>query len=153
MLKFKRITAADYKLFDGMVLRKADADEMRASTGLKDTGAALKLCLQYSTEWTEVCIDMDTGKVICAFGLGRQADNGVPWMLGTNEMLNHKKVIMRYGRKVVADMLAEFPQLNNYVDHRNTTHIRWLKHMGFKFDYDRAVVLNGYRFDYFYMER
>ena len=154
MLKFKRITAADYKMFDGVALRKADVDEMRASTGIQDPGEALRLSLEYSTEWTEVAYEPDTGAIVAVYGLGSVSDLiGTPWMVATNTLLRHKKMLIRYSQITIADMLDQFPYLCNYMDHRNDVHTCWLKRMGFKFDHSRDITINGYQFDYFYMRR
>ena len=69
MIKFKRITFNEVDLLKNMILRKADADEMRAATGFDNTWAALKYAVSNSDEWTEIGYYEETGEVITVFGL------------------------------------------------------------------------------------
>lgn len=153
MIKFKRVQPTDTWFFENMTLRTADINELRASSGLKDPVEALRSSLAYSTDWIEVCYDGETGEFISLFGLGGSGDLGVPWMVGSPRMLQHRQLLMRYSKKVIAEMLEVYPRLCNLVDSRNTVHINWLKHMGFTFTHPGPVQLNGYDFEVFQMER
>ncbi len=164
MIKFKRIRYSDLDLMDrlaGMTLRKADIDEMKAVTGLNNTWAALKSAVRNSTEWTEISYDDETGEIITLFGLGSFRSGavkpclhsvGIPWMVASPNLYKHKKLFMRYSKKIIKEMLDQFPLIANYVDSRNTLHIRWLKHMGFKFTGELQEI-NGVMFKHFYMKR
>lgn len=151
MVKFKRITYSEVDILRNMTLRRADIRELKASTGM-GTWDALKYSVQHSNEWTEIAYDSDTGEVLSVFGLASYQGAGIPWMVGSPSMLKHKNLLMRYSKKVIAEMLEIFPVIANYVDSRNTVHIRWLKHMGFKFN-GFNYELDGVIFKYFYKER
>ena len=157
MLKFKKINYDEVDFLKNMKLRQADIDELRAGTGMNDAWSALKYSVENSTEWTEVCYDEDTNEIITVFGLAKIDDGygepiGVPWMMASPSLNYHRKVLIRYSRKVIKEMLEEFSLLANYVDSRNELHIHWLKFMGFEFN-GRDVIVNGVPFKYFYKRR
>lgn len=157
MLKFKRITYKDIDILRGMTLRKADIDELKTATGFNNPFDSLKYSIAHSTEFTEVCIEKETNEVITIFGLGKTLDHfdnpvGVPWMVASPSLIKYRKVLMRYSKKVVQEMLEQFPLLNNFVDSRNVVHINWLKHMGFKFA-GKDLMIRGVPFKYFFKRR
>lgn len=157
MLKFRRITYKDVDLINNMSLRKADIEELKTATGFKNPIDSLRYSVAHSTEWTEVCQETDTGEIITIFGLGKTLDHfdepvGVPWMVASPSLIRYRKVLMRYSRKVVQEMLEQFPLLNNFVDSRNTVHIHWLKHMGFQFA-GKDLIIRGIPFKYFFKRR
>ena len=58
------------------------------------------------------------------------------WMLGRDEMLtdvHDKWEFLRQSRIHLANLHAMYPVLFNFVDARNTVHLRWLRWMGFTF--------------------
>jgi len=58
---------------------------------------------------------------------------GHPWLLGTDVISRLPIRFVRESLRYVTEWLQEYPILTHIVDGRNTTHIRWLEHMGFKF--------------------
>lgn len=72
------------------------------------------------------------------FGMGGvRPVEGVPglatvWFVGTNEIQNHKREFLLDSRLYVDEVQQDFRVLTNFVDARNTSHIRWLKWLGFK---------------------
>lgn len=160
MLKFRRINYNEVEILKNMTLRSADTDELRAATGIKNTWVALKYCVQQSSEWIEIGYHPDTGEIITIFGLSKTLDHfeediiiGVPWMMASPNLIKHKKLLMRYSKKVIGEMLDQFPYLANYVDSRNVVHINWLKRMGFKLPEGMTIKINKVKFQYFYKER
>jgi hypothetical protein len=109
-------------------LRDADKNEITASSGPNHVTAILYSILS-SDAWT-VCLP--DGTPICIYGVGDDTvGGGIPWMIGTDEMIKHRKALIRDARKWIDTKHDEFPVLHNYVDGRNTSHIKWLHHMGF----------------------
>ena len=110
-------------------LRDADKNEITASSGPNHVTAILYSILS-SDAWT-VCLP--DGTPICIYGVGDDTvGGGIPWMVGTDEMVKHRKALIRDAREWIDGQLQyHFPLLHNYVDGRNTTHIKWLHHMGF----------------------
>lgn len=152
MFKFKNITVNDINEFSQFNMRLADIEELRASTGIINPLDALEYAIKFSTEWTEVCFDEDTGEIFTVFGLGKYEDFGIPWAVASPSIIKHQKAFMRYSKLIINKMLDQFPLIQNYVDSRNEVHIRWLKHMGFSFC-GRDLVVRGVRFKYFYKRR
>lgn len=112
-------------------LRQADRDEVWAS-GRKTPERALLVSLGMSSHaWTGL-VD---GKVVCMWGCGPASmlDRvGVPWMLGSDDLLKHQKAFLRRNREYVDAMLLCYTRLVNWVDARNTVSIRWLRWLGFE---------------------
>lgn len=111
-------------------LRDADKNEITASSGPNHETAIVYSILS-SDAWT-VCLP--DGTPICIYGVGDDSRDGmgIPWMIGTNEMIKHRKALIRDARKWIEGKLQDhYLILYNYVDGRNTAHIKWLHHMGF----------------------
>jgi len=58
---------------------------------------------------------------------------GVPWMLGTDRLCRHPRVMLEEGRNWFAALHERWAILQNCVDARNTLHVRWLSKMGCEF--------------------
>lgn len=75
------------------------------------------------------------GELACIFGVvpggTLLAPEGVPWMLGTDEVPRRARVLQRMAPVYVGAMLLEFPRLSNTVHARNTVAVRWLRRLGF----------------------
>ena len=109
-------------------LRDADKNEIIASHGPDIEQAVLHSIM--GSEASTVCLP--DGTPICIFGIGDDMQgNGIPWMIGTDEMIKHRKALIRDARKWINDQLEVYPLLYNYADSRNTVHINWLRHIGF----------------------
>lgn len=112
-------------------LRQADIDEIRAASGL-DPETALRLSRQVSS----LCFTVfGEGKQIAMFGV-RAEDNpsiGRIWMLGSDEIHDHRFGFLRMSKPWVALLQERYPILYNYIDARNSAHIRWLDWLGFTF--------------------
>ena len=94
------------------------------------------------------------GIPVCMFGVasaGLLGGVGRPWMVGTDHLDRHALLFLKRCRKVVAEMVALFPILENYVDSRNVRAIQWLKWLGFKMDEAMPVGVLGIPFIRFEM--
>lgn len=109
-------------------LRDADKNEIIASSGNNIEQAILYSILS-SEAWT-VCLP--DGRIICMYGIGDDTTGyGIPWMIGTDDMIKHRKALIKDARDWVESYLEIYPVLYNYVDSRNKVHIKWLRHIGF----------------------
>jgi hypothetical protein len=75
-------------------------------------------------------------KPIAMFGVVPQNINpkiGVVWLLGSDDMLKHKKQVIKVGRIFVESLLREFVTLMNYVSSDNKKAIKFLKMLGAEF--------------------
>ena len=57
---------------------------------------------------------------------------GVPWLLGSELVLQHRRTFMTETRRMVAHWLTRFDVLRNVVDARYEAAIRWLRWLDFK---------------------
>jgi hypothetical protein len=117
----------------GLWLRPEDEREMMTAASTDDRDKAM---------WELVAeSDVAVGVAECAEGVvalyGLATNNlmgpGVacPWMVATPLIYMHVRELMRYSRWFIDQALRVYPILMNYVDSRNTVHVRWLRHMGF----------------------
>jgi hypothetical protein len=134
-------------------LRAQDLEELRAA-GWSDPHAALTASIERS-RWS--CLALIDGEPAALYGCAEQGTAlvpiGVPWMLGTELVPRHARVLQRYARAYIAAMLADYPRLYNAVHARNTVAVRWLKRLGFQFGPAVAVPPHGELFHPFEMRR
>lgn len=111
-------------------LRRADCAEIWA-TGRYSPREALHMSLRNSRASVAALAD---GVPFAIFGVAPRSalsETGIPWLLGSDDIEQHRRAFLRHGRVFVAAMLDMYPHLENYVDARNTTSIEWLKWLGF----------------------
>lgn len=132
-----KITARRSKLEDAVELsknlREEDIAELAANTG-KAPLTALSQGYVLSTPCYSI-VD-DTDKVLGMFGavpVHKSPGVGLVWMLASPGLLKHRRQFLRESKEWIAKLHQKFPILWNYVDARNTTHIRWLKWIGVNF--------------------
>jgi hypothetical protein len=112
-------------------MRQADINELRAS----GVGEILPR-VQASVDRSVLCrTGTADGEVGCIFGvvpvLTLFDQEGSPWMLGTDLVTRHQRVLMRRCRPYIQDMLRIYPHLVNAVHADNHAALRWLKSVGF----------------------
>jgi hypothetical protein len=118
----------------GPLLREADKSEIAANSGLHPE-EALRQSLDTSSEVHLAC--HPDGTPLSIFGIGPNTSEpsiGIPWMVGTDEMSKYNIPLVRDARKWVDRHLNTYSILTNYVDSRNTVHLKWLRHIGFNID-------------------
>jgi hypothetical protein len=68
------------------------------------------------------------------FGVNNAGNNvGAIWLLATNDLSTAQISFLRQCREVVKVLNTKYKILWNFVDCRNSLHIKWLKWCGFKF--------------------
>ena len=130
-------------------LRSEDIAECRAG-GLTPQQALLN-----GYVWSDECYSAKVnGKTEAMFGVCSQNQLegvGVIWYLGSEETMRHPIAMVRDSQQYINNWFKKYRMLWNVVDSRNTTHINWLKHLGFIFTGD--VMVNGHRFIRFYKNK
>ncbi|TBL60734.1 hypothetical protein [Hafnia alvei] len=133
-------------------VRQADIDEFIAASG-QTPEEVLNLALRVSTRaWAGIA----DGHVINIFGVAPASllgGKGIPWMVGSTHIDQHKRVFLKCSRIVLADMLDLYPHLENYVDQRNHIAKSWLHWLGFKLEEPAPYGVLGYPFHRFHMEK
>lgn len=75
------------------------------------------------------------GQIVCMAGitpLSLIGRTGVPWLLGSELVIRHRRSFMVETRRAVARWLTHFDVLTNIVDARYDAAIRWLGWLGFE---------------------
>ena len=113
------------------LLRDADRREIQAASGLSPVES-----LRQGAEESEIVCSI-VGETVCGmFGVSPSYQNaGYVWLLGSDELVTGraKRQFIRNAGMFLTILHKYFPLLHNYVDKRNTVHIRWLRRMGFTF--------------------
>ena len=126
---FRPASADDvYKLYPK--IREADVEEVKATIGLDIKDGLMVSYLTSDEANTMVASD---GDLVGMFGISHTADPLVagPWMLCTERLPEFSKTFMKLSKQWVIEKNNKNSILMNYVDVRNTTSIKWLKHLGF----------------------
>lgn len=90
--------------------------------------------LSMSFQLSEVCYTCYLGEeLLCVFGVCPQDGFATPWMMGTPAMSKVKRETLTWAAAVMTQLSKKYPLLLNYVWAGNTTHIRWIKWLGFEF--------------------
>ena len=80
---------------------------------------------------------MEDGVPIGMFGVSSSPafeNMGIPWLLGTDAMLNIRRQFVRESEKYLAEAHKLYPRLLNFVHAGNVQSLRWLMWLGFDFD-------------------
>ncbi len=133
-------------------MREADRAEIWASHRSTPLDS-LMLGWKRSTSSVVVCVD---GKPCVMLGLVIHdilTGTGIPWLLGTETALKHKREFFKLSPPVVDEMLETCPRLFNYVHDQNKVSIKWLQWVGFTIDDPEPIGVAGEMFHRFHMEK
>ena len=127
-------------------LRQDDINEI-AALGYKPEQSLLKGFI-----YSDICYSVKyQDKTIGMFG----ATNynlpkgwGSVWFLGSDETIKFPVTFIKEGKKFLAKTFQKYDILVNAVDSRNTSHIKYIKHMGLTIT--KPIMINGYKFLQFY---
>lgn len=132
-------------------LRACDRAEVLAATGRAPDVGTLQRCVDSSVLLWVATVE---SRLVCIFGVGALSvltGLGSPWLLGTDLLDKHSRTLLRMCRRYVAEMLAVFPHLVNFVDARNTRSITWLRWLGFEIQQAEPFGAQGLPFHRFEM--
>lgn len=76
---------------------------------------------------------------------------GVPWLLGTDHAVKHRRVFLKHCTEGIEEMRTVCPNLFNYVHTDNRVSVKWLSHMGFTIDEPVVSGVGGELFHKFHM--
>jgi hypothetical protein len=112
-------------------LRQADKEEILASVGLTPYEA---LMIGYLENVIVFTIVNKNNEPVAIFGINDVGNNvGAIWLLATDKLKDIQYTFLRENKKVIDFLNTKYKILWNFVDCRNSLHIRWLKWCGFKF--------------------
>ena len=114
-------------------LRKEDKEEIKANANIKPIDALIQ---GFHLSEVPVSIFNDKEEIVCMLGCcpTNIHSAAIVWLLASDDL---KKDIplrfLRHSRGVVEIFQKRYPVLYNFIDARNTLHIKWLKWCGFHF--------------------
>jgi hypothetical protein len=127
------------------VLRVDDRNELSAVHAGEDPLMVLLYCMEVS-DWTCAICSEEDGRVLGLCGVSPFLDYGGPWMLASDDLVEHQTTFLRHTKAIVSVMHRNYPVLANIVDARNKAHIKWLLWAGFQLGMDHPVDQNGFTF-------
>lgn len=95
---------------------------------------AIERGLNISQHSSVVMVDDEPCAVLGLVQLDMLTGTGVPWLLGTDHAVKHRRTFLKYSKCGIEQMLSICPQLFNYVHADNEVSVNWLQHMGFTID-------------------
>lgn len=111
------------------VLRCADLAEIHALA--RDETHAIILSIRNSPIAMTWLVN---GAPACIFGVAATSlldRTGRPWLVSSDDVPNYPTKFLRACKRILPELLAMFPHLENYVDGRYALAIRWLQWLGF----------------------
>ncbi len=78
-------------------------------------------------------------------------NRGVAWMLGTDVLVQDKRLFISMTRKLFDDAVKGFDYIENYVSVENKISLRWLESMGFEIE-NEPKMINGVEFRKFFKD-
>lgn len=111
-------------------MRASDVAEVNAYGHTDLTWACERSVGQSVLCWTGL-VDGELAAIIGVAPVSLVSGIGSPWMLGTEVLDAHSRVLVRKTPEYIATMQKAFPHLVNFVHARNATSVRWLRRLGF----------------------
>jgi len=122
-VEYRRPTAADIEDLAAN-LRRQDVAELQA-LGFTNLHHVVHYCV-HESEWSWAA-HVGSG-LACIFGVSPE---GAPWMLGTDLVKTHRRILAREAPRYIRQMLKDHPRLVNRVHAANTVAVTWLRRVGF----------------------
>lgn len=123
-------TTAGHVIDLALDMRQPDQDEVWAAAHFTPWEALVSSIRYTDTPYTGL-VD---GQVLCIFGVGKMSlmsNRGFPWMLSSNLVSKHVRAWARGSKVAFAHMTQGVDSLENCVDARYTSAVRWLSWLGF----------------------
>jgi hypothetical protein len=133
----------------GKHMRLADVEEIFAATGM-DHEDSIMIAQKYADYCMTAKVD---GVPVAMFGVKNTSmllPRGCPWLLATDEMERHPIEVMKASRQYMREVKKHYEYLENYVDTRHETSIRWLQRFGFEVDIALPFGFQNLPFHRFY---
>jgi hypothetical protein len=109
-------------------LRRADREEIIAARG-PDVEATLRAGVAFGGAKAALTPE---GRIIALFGCVPSEFGGVPWLLASDLIDQHRKELVRLSARYIGLWLQRHGLLVNFVDARNGASVAWLRRLGFE---------------------
>lgn len=135
--------------------RAVDVEEVRAMSGRKVEEVVDEGWRESELCWIGVCDDGDPFAIFGARRISLLSDEGTPWLLATDRVKEPKvkRIFIEQSVPHIQEMLKRFDYLENFVDARNTTSIKWLKMCGFTIEAPEPAGVLRMPFHRFWLRR
>jgi hypothetical protein len=132
MDKYLTPTTVDDITYIAPRLRTADHQECLAATGREPLGVLME-SLEIGAK--TLTMRSPTGQRVGLLGVVQSPipEAGAIWLCATDDIYQWQMTFLRQSKLVLPKLQANYLALYNYVDARNTVHLKWLKWMGFTF--------------------
>ncbi len=147
-LKIRKSIQADI-LPIAVNMREDDVKEVWDSN-LYSPYKALRKGYTKGNSWTIIVNGVPIGMIGVARGT-LLSDRGIPWLLGTDALVDDRKLFLRVSRVILKKMGEGYKMLENYVSVENKASFCWLRHLGFKIG-EEVKSVTGVIFKRFYKE-
>lgn len=138
--------------FIAVNMRQADVDEVWASHRHLPYEALMRgWDLSHSS--VVVTVDGDPCVMIGLVIRDILSGSGIPWLLGTEGAVKHKRHFLTQVPAVIDEMLSICPRLFNYVHAENRVSVNWLRRIGFTIDDPEPHGVAHELFHRFHLER
>ena len=131
MIKYETIPATKEHVIElAPHTREGDREELWSSLRMEPEEGLIR-ALEGSFDAEAVMAD---GKLMCVYGVSQtsiMSDVGFPWLITHRDIKKHLRPLMAGTKKHLDKLRKSFDILENHVDARNTSEIRWMKWMGF----------------------
>ena len=142
----------EYELIKRMPFRYEDVREICTANGapIESPELAAELiaddCMKYP--YTFLCRCNGIPFAIVGTVMTSHPSIRTVWCVGTDLIAEGGMDLLLWSKKIVSMMFSTTPILENYVDSRNKTHVKWLRCMGFTFT-GNIVNIGGVPFRHF----
>lgn len=134
-------------------IRDQDRAECEA-VGHTDMQHVIQNSVDVSSQAWTVRVDGGLAAIFGVAPIGTMlAPMGAPWLLGTELVPKHARILSRRVPEYISKMLEAYPHLMNQVHAKNTVSIRWLRRLGFVLRPPHQVPPHGELFHLFEMKR
>ena len=103
---------------------------------LSNSGSTPFEALYFSYKYSDISFTIINSKnePVAIFGINNAGNNvGAIWFVATDRLKDIQFSFLRQNKKVIDFLNTKYKILWNFVDCRNSLHIKWLKWCGFKF--------------------
>ncbi|WP_158514463.1 hypothetical protein [Sphingopyxis macrogoltabida] len=127
-------------------MRAADVVESAADGWLP--AEALGRALNSSLWALTAMVDDEPHAMLGVASINMLAGKGSPWMLGTERIYDHARIMLRKAPAILGEMHRTFPVLENRVSVDNARARRFLRRIGFEF-HGEPIMVGGIAFVHF----
>lgn len=149
-ITYKEIPHTHDKDLQDLTIRDEDKTELRIFNPKLSSVELIQNCVRDSTRTMMAKVE---GVPAVLFGAKEYPDYAAPWMISSHVIETIPVTFCKIANALIDALLGQYHILVNYVDARNTVHVKWLKWMGFEFVPRHDFYYRGCWLYYFEMRK